>query len=177
MREGKARGYRVRVRTGATAAAIGAAVCAAAPATAADCWRAEAVSAAQMRELQAMMMAVALRCAANDMPIHESYNAFVNANMTTLNAASATLHRQFSGQAGYDRYTTELSNRYGSGHTSATSCAAFAEIGQRAARAAATPAGLAGIAMQMVPQPHLVDNRCTVPTSAAAGGGGQAAPR
>jgi len=137
------------------------------PATAASCWSTTSVSAAQVRELQAMMMAMALRCAAHGVPIHDSYNGFVRANMDALNAASATLRVHFgeanngSGQDAYDRYTTELSNRYGSGHTSSSSCAAFSEIGARAA-ASATNGGLATFAAEIVPQPHSIGTACPV---------------
>jgi len=149
------------------------------PAGAATCWSADAISAAKVRELQAMMMAVSLRCAANGAPIHESYNGFVRANMSVLNAASSTLRRQFaaanggSGQASYDRYTTELSNRYGSGYTTTASCAAFAEIGVRAARAAAATGGIELFAGQLVPQPHSIGEACPAPSAQLA----QADPR
>lgn len=151
---------------------VAAALCLSAPAFAQPCWSGDALAAAKVRELQAMMMAVTLRCAAHGASIHDAYNGFVTANMDRLNAASATLRQQFgrgaggAGQAGYDRYTTELSNRYGSGHTSTASCAAFAEIAARATRGATASGALDGFASQMIPQPHSVGEACPVTTAA-----------
>ena len=144
-----------------------AAACAvvAVPAEAA-CWSDAAYRAAQVRELDTMLMVEALRCRRTGANFLPEYNAFVQASRPALVRVNDTLRAHFSDEVGpkraldaYDNYVTTVANRYGAG-TEGLDCADMASI----ARAAAGPRGsheaLAELAETAEMRPTVPGGRC-----------------
>ncbi|MET0271111.1 MAG: hypothetical protein ABW173_11860 [Sphingomonas sp.] len=131
-------------RFGAVCALIG--LAAATPA-AAGCWTAPEREAAQIRELQTMLMVAALRCHAVGIEITGDYNGFVRASRPAIEAANLRIKTHFAAdggtQADYDRFTTALANAYGDAQTDAATCAEAVEIARAGAAPAAALAHLA----------------------------------
>ncbi len=93
----------------------------ASPANAA-CWTDTAYEAAQVRELDTMLMVEALRCRKTAADFVSAYNRFVVTSRPALLKANAALRGHFAAQVGergaltaYDNYMTTVANRYGAG--------------------------------------------------------------
>lgn len=132
------------------AAGAALAMLAVAPAEAA-CWNAADYSAAQLRELDTMLMVQALRCRNGQDNYLADYNRFVETGRLVLTGANMRLRNHFVAELGarqgpdaLDRYITSVANRYGAG-TEGLSCADMASI----ARAAVTAAGSAEALFQL----------------------------
>lgn len=93
----------------------------------AHCWTAREASAAQLREMQTMLMVAALRCRAARMDITADYDDFVASQRETLAHANIVIKQHFAdeggNQADYDRFATSLANDFGDDQTSEGSCA------------------------------------------------------
>lgn len=88
----------------------------------AACWTDAAYKAAQVRELDTMLMVEALRCRKTAANFVDDYNRFVVASRPALLQANAALKGHFAGEVGdrgalnaYDNYMTTVANRYGAG--------------------------------------------------------------
>lgn len=91
------------------AAAIGAAL---ASPTQAGCWSQATFEAAQVRELETMLMVGAMRCMQDSASFATDYNAFVRNNAATLSGAGQTLRTHFAtefGNGGGDAYRSFIS--------------------------------------------------------------------
>jgi len=104
----------------------------------AACWSDTAYKAAQLRELDTMLMVEALRCRNTPANFVETYNQFVVASRPALLKANAALRSHFASRVGsegaldaYDNYMTTVANRYGAG-TEGLACADMASIVQAA---------------------------------------------
>lgn len=126
-----------------------AALVAGAPAHAAPCWSAHAVSAARVRQMQTMLMVAALRCRAAKLDIIADYDGFVRAQGDAIASANLAIKQHFAAiggtQADYDRFATSLANGFGDDETSAESCAEAAALAHEGT-AAAGPAALERVA-------------------------------
>jgi hypothetical protein len=133
------------VKAWAAAAAV-AAMAVSAPAQAA-CWSDDTMAAAKVREFETLLMVSALRCRAMGRDIIGHYNNFVRENRNQLAAANDTLRAQFTAEGaglnGYDRYVTQLANRYGAG-AGGFDCDEAAGLINSARRGGATLVQLAG---------------------------------
>jgi len=143
--------------TKALAASIAVAVCAGSANAA--CWSDAAYKAAQLRELDTMLMVEALRCRKTSANFVETYNRFVEASRPALLKANGALKIHFTGEVGakgalnaYDNYMTTVANRYGAG-TEGLACEDMASIVEAALAAGGAEAALAQIveAARMVP--------------------------
>lgn len=115
----------------------------------AACWNKDETSAANIRELQSMLMVTALRCQAAGHGLMGDYNAFVVANRATLGTMNDRLKAHFihamgpvAGEHAYDSFTTSMANGYGSAASDGALCAAAASLAREAALMAGSMEGL-----------------------------------
>lgn len=110
-----------------------------------SCWDQHLVEAAQIRQLDIMLMVSTLRCQVKGVDFVPEYNAFVVSNKTMLVANNDELLRHFnasmSGRAAYDaydRFSTGMANQFGNGGGQPEDCETL-----RAMTVAATATGAA----------------------------------
>lgn len=109
-------------------------------AAASECWSAQEISAAKVRDLQTMLMVAGLRCRGTGTDVLAGYNQFVNSNRAALVEVNnrlklhfKTAHGAIEGQRNYDRFTTALANVYGAGGSGTSNCADMASLAHEAA--------------------------------------------
>lgn len=134
----------------------------------ANCWTPKAVAAAQIRELDAMLMVSALRCRFTHPQVLARYNAFVVAERPTLQLVNAELKAHFAQQVGtrgaldaYDRFSTQLANKYGAG-VDGLACDDMEAIVGAASGEGRGFEGLAAIAERADVHPTLAGGTCPV---------------
>jgi hypothetical protein len=141
-----------------------AAMGAAAPAQAA-CWTARDAGAAQVREMQTMLMVAALRCRAAHIDISADYDGFVIAQKDAITAANLVIKQHFAAQGGnqadYDRFATSLANGFGDDATTEATCAEAAALAHDGS--AAAPAQLQQVADARVFPASLPGGVCEAP--------------
>ncbi len=132
----------------------------------ATCWSGAAYRAAQVRELDTMMMVEALRCRRTDANFLPAYNAFVRVSRTALIKANDELRAHFATVVGsaralgaYDDYMTTVANRYGAG-TAGLDCRDMASIAAAAAEANGSHHALAELAERAEMRPNVPGKRC-----------------
>lgn len=133
------------------------------PVQAEQCLDRQTLAAARVQEFGAMMMAVSLRCRAIGVDIAPGYEAMLGAHQRAFAAADRHLRTFHAGQGhAFDRYTTQLGNRYGGGATDPANCRRFEHV---ASDLAAKPdaASLGRVALAMVAQPRLGGRVCPLP--------------
>ena len=130
-----------------------------------DCWSAQEVSAARVRDLQSMLMVAALRCRNSGVDVLSVYNRFVSANRSVIANFNTTLKQHFNrtsgpveGQRGYDRFTTALANGYGAG--GGGGCNDMSDLASKASASNGSAAALISIAEQQGLDPALPVRRC-----------------
>lgn len=133
----------------------------------ANCWSDAAYKAAQLRELDTMMMVEALRCRKTAANFVHDYNAFVVASRPTLLKANADLRQHFAGSVGtkgalnaYDNYMTTVANRYGAG-TEGLACEDMASIVRAALATSGSADALYQVAQAANMVPSIAGDRCT----------------
>jgi hypothetical protein len=148
----RATGYHMTGKFGRAAgvAAMIAFGCAQAQAARNECWTAQEVSAAKVRDLQTMLMVAGLRCRSGGADVLSGYNRFVSANRAALVEVNdrlklhfRALHGQAEGQRNYDRFTTALANAYGAGGSGTGNCAHMASLAAEASSARGSAALIA----------------------------------
>ncbi|WBO21881.1 hypothetical protein [Sphingomonas abietis] len=149
---------------GLVLAATGAAV----PAQAAPhCWAQKESTAAQVRDMQTMLMVAALRCRAAHIDISADYDGFVIAQKDALAAANLVIKRHFAdeggNQADYDRFATSLANNFGDDATTEQTCAEAAALAHEGS--AAAPAQLEQVALVRVFPAALPGGSCDAPAT------------
>ena len=140
---------------------------AACPAQAAPhCWAPRDVSAAQVRDMQTMLMVAALRCRAAHIDISADYDGFVVAQKDAITAANLVIKQHFAAEGGnqadYDRFATSLANGFGDDATTEATCAEAASLAHEGS--AAAPAQLEQVAMKVFPA-ALPGGVCDAPTA------------
>jgi len=155
--------------TKALAGAVAMAMCAGSANAA--CWSDAAYKAAQLRELDTMLMVEALRCRKTSANFVETYNRFVVASRPALLKANAALKTHFADEVGqkgalnaYDSYMTTVANRYGAG-TEGLACEDMASIVQAALAAGGADSALTQIVEAARMVPSIAGDRCTAETS------------
>jgi hypothetical protein len=136
------------------------------PAQAATCWSDNAYQAAQLKDLDIMLMVATLRCRISDLDFSADYNRFVKAKREILADANNDLRGQFAqlvGDAGalgaYDDYATKIANGYGGG-AKGMRCIDFAALTRAAADAPEGRATLVSLAEAAGSAPSLPGQRC-----------------
>ncbi len=135
----------------------------------AACWSPAEVEAAQVRDLDAMLMVGSLRCKASDQGFVAEYNSFVSTSRPALMEANDRLRDHFDTAGGlkaYDQYVTALANQYGDG-TLGASCANMRSLLKSAKVEGETVFGLANVAQSVAVQPRLPGLRCASAVTAA----------
>ncbi len=135
----------------------------------AACWTPQAVEAAQVRELETMLMVASLRCRLSGSNFIGDYNGFVRASRPTLSAANDKLREHFDGAGGlnaYDRYVTGIANRYGGG-VGGMNCKDFQAVLDDARDAKGSMPRLVRLASAVEIKPTLPGGRCTTTVAAA----------
>lgn len=140
-----------------------------AQAAANDCWSAQEISAAKVRDLQTMLMVAGLRCRTSGIDVLAGYNRFVVINRSAIIEANSRLKLHFSsaygaveGQRSYDRFTTALANAYGAGGSGAGDCNDMADLAEDAAAARGSMAALLSLADKRGIRPDTPSRRCSV---------------
>lgn len=153
------------IKTMKAALALGLAVLAM-PAQAATCWNDNAYEAAQLKDLDIMLMVATLRCRISDLDFSADYNRFVRAKREILADANKDLRGQFALAVGdaralgaYDDYATKIANGYGGG-ANGMSCTDFAALTRAAADAPEGRATLVSLAEAAGSAPYLPGQRC-----------------
>src|SRR5579875_2201804 len=151
----------------AVAVGTAAAFLVAQPAEAAiGCWNAEQAAAAKVRNLQSRLMVASLRCRAMGYDVLGAYNDFIRGNRETLKATDGLIHAQFATGYGkdadlyYDRFQTDLANRYGGDATTAEICRDFASAAEEGAAASGDLGKLLAIADRFGRPPALPGGAC-----------------
>jgi hypothetical protein len=149
------------------AAMIAASMLVAAPAQAA-CWNADEVSAAKVRDLETMMMVSALRCRISGHDFLGKYNHFIRSSRAALSIANDRLRGHFTaagtGLNGYDRYVTQLANRYGAG-AEGLSCRDMSSIVDAAVSSSNSFDRLVDLAERAEVQPLMAGGVCKTVTA------------
>lgn len=132
----------------------------------AACWSDAAVSAAQVRDLETMLMVSALRCRIAGRNMLGDYNRLIEKSRPALTAVNDTLRAHFSegvsaraGLDAYDRYVTAIANRYGGG-AAGLDCKDIASILSAANAEGGSAKGLARLARDAGVEPVLGGKRC-----------------
>lgn len=135
------------------------------------CWAPREVRAAQVRQMQTMLMVAALRCRAAGIQMSEDYNGFVKTKLDALSAANLVIKQHFVQNGGtqddYDRFTTSLANSFGDDETTSATCAEAATLAHDGAGAAAAEA-LEAIALVRVFPAALPGGSCEAPAAPVA---------
>ncbi len=104
------------------------------------CWAEREVAAAQVREMQTMLMVAALRCRAAHIDISSDYNGFITTQKDALEHANLVIKQHFAAaggeQADYDHFATSLANGFGDDQTNESSCAEASALAHDATPAA-----------------------------------------
>lgn len=140
-----------------------------AQAAAGDCWSAQTIAAAKVRDLQTMLMVAGLRCRGTGDDVLAGYNRFVASNRSAIVAVNDQLKTHFrtaygsaEGQRRYDRFTTALANAYGAGGEGSANCADMARLAAEATAARGSSLTLASIVQARGIEPELPAQRCAV---------------
>jgi hypothetical protein len=135
----------------------------------AKCWSEREVAAAQVREMQTMLMVAALRCRAAHIDISADYGTFVVAQKDAIDHANLVIKTHFAQQGGqpadYDRFATSLANGFGDDETSEATCADAVRIAHDGAAAAAD--ALEALATARVFPAVLPEGACSAPAKPA----------
>ena len=132
----------------------------------AACWTEAAYKAAQVRELDTMLMVQALRCRKTASNFVSDYNRFIQVSRPALLKANADLKSHFAAQVGergalnaYDNYMTTVANRYGAG-TADMDCGDVKSMVRAAVATNGSAAGLYQIARDADMRPNIDGRRC-----------------
>jgi hypothetical protein len=125
----------------------------------AACWTDAAYQAAQVRELDTMLMVQALRCRKTSASFLSDYNRFVQGSRPALLQANAELKAHFGGLNAYDNYMTTVANRYGAG-TGDLDCADTGSIVRAALATKGSPEALFRLAAESGMEPAIDGSRC-----------------
>ena len=133
----------------------------------AGCWTARETGAAQVRDMQTMLMVAALRCRAAHIDISADYDGFVIAQKDAITAANLVIKQHFAAQGGnqadYDRFATSLANGFGDDATTEATCAEAAALAHEGS--AAAPVQLKQVAEARVFPASLPGGVCDAPAT------------
>ncbi len=128
----------------------------------AACWSPRAAEAAEVRDLDTMLMVASLRCRISGRNFIPDYNSFVRNSRPALSAANDMLRAQFASSGGldaYDRYVTSLANTHGGG-SATLDCRDMENLLDEAKDQGGAVATLAKLARSVDGGPKLPGGRC-----------------
>ena len=132
----------------------------------AACWSPQAAEAAEVRDLETMLMVASLRCRLTRQNFISDYNSFVRSSRSALVEANDRLRGHYASSGGlnaYDRYVTSLANRHGAG-SAGLDCQDMKMLLDDAKDAGASVAQLAklarSVAISLKSGPALPGGRC-----------------
>ncbi len=131
-------------------------------AASAACWSPQAAEAAEVRDLETMLMVASLRCRLSGRDFLSDYNKFVRASRPALTETNDRLRTHYTGSGGlnaYDRYVTSLANRHGGG-SAGLDCRDMEDILDEARDAGGSVAQLAKLARSVDGNRILPGGRC-----------------
>jgi hypothetical protein len=127
----------------------------------AACWTPQEAEAAQVRDMETMLMVASLRCRLSGQNFMTNYNAFVRESRPALSSVNERLRTHFGSLDGYDRYVTGVANRYGAGADGLT-CRDMASIVSAARSEKGSVAGLAKLAKSSDIRANLPGGLCAM---------------
>ena len=128
----------------------------------AACWSPQAAEAAEVRDLETMLMVASLRCRLTGQNFISDYNRFVRSSRPALVEANDRLRSHYATSGGlnaYDRYVTSLANRHGGG-SAGLDCQDMEALLEEAKDEGASVAQLAKLARSVAGGPALPGGRC-----------------
>ena len=158
-----------------TALAAGLALVSVEARAAETCWSDTAYEAAQLRDLDTMLMVATLRCRVKGTDFSADYNKFVVDKRPILAAANVEMQSAFAKSVGkakalgaYDDFMTKIANTYGNGMTG-MACQDFAALARTAAESPAERANLVTLANEIGSKPPVPIARCSATVAMASG--------
>lgn len=129
----------------------------------ADARNGELVRSGRLIEFETLMMTVSLRCARSGVDLRPLYESMIAANAARFSGAHAVVQQLFGTVrgTGFDRYVTQVANRYGGGATDPQKCAMFRTVAATLSNPASDPRTLPTVAEAMVSKPVLREMICT----------------
>lgn len=131
-----------------------------------SCWNAKDIAAARVRQFEAMMLTVGLRCARNGNNFRDKVERFFEANKSAIGEADKHLEARYgankskAGRVDYDQYLTSLVNHYGSGRSDPQTCQTFSALAEALSVKSSDKEMLASISIEMVRDPRIDGTRC-----------------
>ncbi|MEK6638081.1 MAG: hypothetical protein AABY88_08365 [Pseudomonadota bacterium] len=133
----------------------------------AACWSPASVSAAKVRDFEAMLRSASVRCSKEVPVIKAAYSRFVTLSRPAFVEANNTVRAHFAADNGlvgsfsaYNTFLASITNSYGPG-TTGIGCADFAAFIDAANAEGAAPAVIARLADEAGASPTLVGQRCS----------------
>ena len=123
------------------------------------CVKPEIVGAAQIRELDVMLLVGSLRCRVSNPDVTTSYTAFAAQAREIIANATTQLKSYLGSDAAFDKYQIRLANHYGGG-AGKPDCSALTSVIQRATQAVNHNV-TAQLAADFIPEPEGIDERCS----------------
>jgi hypothetical protein len=146
--------------------AVGAILALASAPVNAACWTRAEVAAAEVRDLDTMLMVSGLRCRFQSTALLDTYNAMVVRHRAALTEANMLLKGHFTSAIGganaLDSYITRVANRYGAG-AEALSCDSLTSIAEAALAEPSTLSALTALAERAAVKPQLPEGACAAP--------------
>lgn len=133
----------------------------------AACWTPDAVSAAKVRDFEAMLRTASVRCGKELPELKVAYSQFVVASRPAFAAANKAVRAHFTADLGpvasfaaYNSFLATIEKSYGPG-APGLSCADFGAFVTAANAEGATPEVIARLADEAGASPTLVGQRCS----------------
>jgi hypothetical protein len=133
----------------------------------AACWSPASVSAAKVRDFEAMLRSASLRCAKEMPEIKAAYTSFVTLSRPAFAEANKAVRAHFAADNGlvgsfsaYNTFLASINNSYGPGAVG-LACSDFAGFVNAANAEGASSAVIARLAEEAGASPTLVGQRCS----------------
>lgn len=133
----------------------------------AACWTPVSVTAAKVRDFEAMLRAASARCSAEMPAIKAGYDSFVTISRPAFAEANATIRAHFAADDGlvgsfsaYNGFLASITKSYAAG-ANGLACDDFAQLVDAANADGASAATLAQLANAVGASPTLVGQRCS----------------
>lgn len=135
----------------------------------AQCWTADDVQVAKVRDLQTRLMVASMRCESAGIAMNDQYGAFVTANRAAIATVNQRLRARFwtafgreDGQRQLDAFTASLVAQHQVDSSEPSACAAQSALSREAAATAGSVSGLIAIADRTGTNPSLPGGVCPV---------------
>jgi hypothetical protein len=133
----------------------------------AACWNPASVTAAKVRDFEAMLSSASVRCGKESPSVKAAYASFVTLSRPAFAGANKEVRAHFAADNGlvgsfsaYNTFLASISSSYGPG-AAGLACNDFAEFVNTANAEGASPAAIAKLADEAGASPTLVGQRCS----------------